>query len=538
MRKIGIVAAVALCLALALPAAAELQTVTIDGSIQIRANYYSATAVSNGGVGVVRGAAGGPGIALRWPGFFLPARPIGSLASGGFGLNSISSAFSWNSDKPDLSFVEQRTRLGFTADFTNDVSAYIELDSYDLWGQDFRSNYITGLDSAAVSNDDVEVYQAYVEAREMFGYPLTLRIGRQELSYGSEWLIGTNDTSSFFTGLSFDGVKLRYATDMFSLDAFYTILAENSPIEQDGDVTFAGLYGSYLGLEDITIDAYALWLRDPRSINDTNFVWFVEGLENLFGVDDYDVTNIYTFGLRGAGTIGAFDFEAEAAYQTGDENQQGSTFRPFGLYGDDDLNVNQWAGNLEVGYTFDMQMTPRVFLGGAYFGGEDNRDVNFWQWINPFDRPNGSASFNRLFSNWEYSEFLDATDLSNAWIGRGGVSFSPTETVDVLLTVSYFQTDEPFDAPVYFKLGRYRVPIAPALSFWTRENDDSLGWETGLYVTYNYSEDLSFQVGWAHLFTGDGLKEGNFSNGNGLLFNGGSSDDDADYLYFQTKISF
>lgn len=537
MRKLGLFAVAATMAATALPAAAELQTVTIDGSLQIRYNWYNAAVVSNGGTGVIAGAAGGAGFALRWPGGFLPARAIGGLASFGGVNNSIGSGFSWDDEDHNFDFVEQRTRLGFTADFTNEVSTYFEFDYYNVWGADFRSNYQTGFDFYPASAD-VQLYQAYVEAREMYGYPLSLRIGRQELPLGSEWLVGTNTGSSFFTGLSFDAIRLDYATDMFSVTAFYSILAENSPIEEDEDVTFAGIYASYLGLEDITIDAYWLWLRDPISLNDTNFTAPIEWIEDALGVDDYDPSNIHTFGLRGAGTFGAIDFEAEVAYQTGDVDSTGFTFKPFGLYGDDDLDVSEFGANLEVGYTFDMQMTPRVYLGLAYFGGEDNRDTSFLEWLSPFDRPEGSASFNRLFSNWEYSEFIENTAESNMWIGRGGVSFSPTETVDVLLTVSYFDTLEAFDAPRYFTFGGFRVPIAPALSFWTQENDTELGWEVGLYVTYDYSEDLQFEMGYAHLFVGDGLADGNFSAGNGYLFNGGSSDEDPDYLYFQTKIAF
>jgi hypothetical protein len=179
-----------------------------------------------------------------------------------------------------------------------------------------------------------------------------------------------------------------------------------------------------------------------------------------------------------------------------------------------------------------------VYLGAAYFDGEDNRDIDFWQWLNPFDRPDASVSFNRLFSDWEYSEFIENTDLSNAYVLRGGVSVNPTESVEVLLAVSYFETLEEFDEPINFAIGGFKIPIAPALSFLTSENESELGTEVGLYVTYNYSEDLSFQVGWAHLFVEDGLKDGQFSAGNGLSFNGGTNDDDSDYVFFETKLCF
>jgi hypothetical protein len=522
MRKFSLIALAAVMVAAALPAAADLQNVTIDGSIQIRGNYYDST---------VTGPAGPE---IRTPGFFLPARAIGDPIGG----QTIFSALSFDDSEAALDFIEQRTTLGFTADFSNDVTAYIELDSYDTWGQDFRSGYILGADGPGASVDDVEVYQAYIEAREMWGHPLTAKIGRQEVSLGSEWLVGNNTTSSGFFGLSFDGVRLTYATDTFSVDAFAFKLFEGFNVEEDGDIDLYGIYASYLGLEDITLDAYWLYLRDARTLSDTNFVAPVEWLEDALNVDDYDVTTIHTFGLRGAGTYGAFDFEAELAIQNGDLGQQGFLFKPFGVYGDDSLDLSEWGANLEVGYTFDMNWTPRVYLGWAYFGGEDERDISFIDWINPFDKPDGSASFNRLFSNVEYSEFLENTALSNAWIARGGVSVNPTETVSVLLAISYFETVESFDHPRSWSLGRYQVPIAPALSFWTDESDDNLGWEVGLYATYDYSDDLSFEVGWAHLFVGDGLDDGSFTGGNGLNFNGGSDDDDPDYLYVQTKISF
>ena len=41
---------------------------------------------------------------------------------------------------PNQSFVEQRTRLGVKADFTNDITAFVEFDSWNAWGDNFRSN--------------------------------------------------------------------------------------------------------------------------------------------------------------------------------------------------------------------------------------------------------------------------------------------------------------------------------------------------------------------------------------------------------------
>ncbi len=507
-----------MAVALALPAVAELQNVQVGGQITILGEYYRNVETTGNGD--------------RWPAPFLPARPIGTLGTG------ITGFFGWDDRGPAYSLVSHWTRLNVAADFTDGVSAFIEIDALDVWGEDFRSDYVTGADFITPTNDDIEIYQAYIDAAELFGLPLRARIGRQELRFGSEWLVGANDDGpSPAWGLSFDGVRLTYGTDLFSVDAWWSKLADRSPAEEDGDVDFYGLYASYYGDQDVTFDAYWLWLRDGVSINDTDYSWLSEWIEDALRVDDYDVTNTHTVGLRAAGALGAFDFEAEAAYQWGEASIAGALFSPF-TYGDDNAEYSEWACNIELGYTFDVRWQPRVHLGFAFFGGEDERDLSFLEWLNPFDRPEASPSFNRLFSNWSHSPILDGSDMSNVHILHMGVVAAPTESVEMGLDAGYYLADEAFNAPVHFVLGSYRIPVAPELSFWTHENDDELGIDLSAYVCYTYSDDLSFEVGWTHLFVGDGLKEGSFSNSNGLDFNGGTGGDDADYFYFETGLEF
>lgn len=545
MRKSLAILIIAATVVLAVPAFAELQNVIVGGSVRIRGNYWTSEAGNDSWTArnplfqwyttnSFRGVGGNPLQNLRWA-----AQP---------GRAAVWSGVDWDSSGHGVKFVEQLTKLNVRADFTDQVSAFIELDSYDVWGEDFRSNYITGVDGRAWTGDDVEVRQAYIEANEMFGYPLRLRIGRQDIKLGSGWLVGVNETNAIFTGLSFDGIRATYATDMFSVDAIWAKLAERGAIEEDGDVDMYALYGSYLGIENVTIDAYGIWVRDAGARADTYLGWFGEWVEDLLSVDDYDVTNLYTIGLRGAGTYGAFDFDAEVAYQFGDADAVGAGFAGLGNaspYGPDGESFGEWAGQLEVGYTFDMNMSPRVFLGGAYFGGEDNRAVNFWQWLGavacPFWSADASISFNRLFSSTEYSMFLDTSnvDLSNLWLARGGVSLSPMEKLKTTLTVTYFQTLDAYATtwPVWWILGSRWTPLFN-FSFIDQETDDDMGWEVSLVANYSYSEDLSFELGYAHFFVGDGLADGNFNQLNGLGFNGGTSDEDPDYVYFETKLAF
>ncbi len=440
MRHMKIFAAVVLLACVAGAGWAELQNVEVGGGLRIRGNYYN--------------------------------------------LDSLG----------DLSYIEQRTKLNVKADFTNDVSAFIELDSYDIWGEDFRSNYLTGADGRAASGDDVELYQAYINVKDMWGTPLQLRVGRQELSFGNEWLVGVNNAASDFRGLSFDALRLTYAADTFSVDAVAAKLAETFGDFGEDDTNLYAVYGSYTGVEDIVIDAYWMYVMDD-------------------GVAVGDDVDLHTIGLRGAGTFGSFDFKVEGAYQFGEIDGQPSAC-PFG-FGTADVEYDEFGGNLEVGYTFDMAWTPRPFARFAYLGGGDP-DTSFWS----NDR---TLPFNRLFSNMEYSEFIEVTDLSNLFYYALGVDVAPTECLSFQLVGAYFVADETLPDTGWW--------------FWKDSKDDSIGWEVGLYGNYQYSDDLVFRAGYIHFFGDDGLEDA-FNALNGLSTYGFDGDDDLDYVFIETEIAF
>ncbi|NUM52909.1 MAG: alginate export family protein [Candidatus Hydrogenedentes bacterium] len=521
--------ALVLCLAVTvLPAQAELQNVQVGGEVRIKLDLIYNWAPEPGP------------LEIRVPAFLLPNRPIGEFLSGAPAFNGLGliSPYAWDDKTNNLTLTEQRTRLNVKADFTNDVSAFMELESYDFWGEDFRSDYITGADRRAATGDDVEMYQAYIDVNEMYGMPLRLRIGRQELAFGSQWLVGPKDFGPFYRGRSFDALRLTYATDITTVDAWYSTLAEGGIAEEDEDVAFYGVYATCKALENIAFDAYWLWVRDARSLNDTNFIAPIEWLEDAFNLDDYDTTNLHTVGLRASGVLGAFDFDVETAYQFGDADRNGFFFKPY-LYGDDGAEYDAWGLTAQVGYAFDVAWQPHVFAKYAYYEGEDNRDINFWQWLNPFDRPEASVSFNRLFSNQMYNGFFDLqNDFSNAHIFMIGAQAHPMEAIDLHVDLQYIIADEPFDSPRTVSLGGFKVPVAPALSFWTQAGDDELGWVTDIVITYHYSEDLMFMAHWSHLFAGEGLEDGSFFAGNGTIFGGGSDDDDGDFITFETRICF
>ncbi len=495
-------------------AAGELQDVNVGGQLRIRARYWSNMFVD-----------GEPEV--RIPDFFLPGRAVGPYGT--------ASELAWDDKSNDKMRFEQNTKLQFRADFTGNVSAQVDLFSRETWGKNFRSDYVTGADVRADTSSDIEFLQSYVEVHQMFGVPLQLRVGRQQIELGDGWLVGKKHSTDEF---AFDGVRLTYMGEPFTVDGWWTVLSEDGIYEQDGDVEFYGLNATYTGIANHEFMAYWLFVRDARSLNDTNFIAPIERLDNWAGVDDYDPTELHTFGIRAEGEFDALDYALEAAYQTGTADSIGHLFSPFG-YGDTGARFDSWAGDLEIGYAFDVAWHPRVFVGGAYFGGEDNRDLSFLDWINPFDRPEASVSFNRLFSETKYGElFGQDRNASNFSQLRVGTNLRPIDAVTVTATLMKYWVNETFDMPRMVSAGAFRIPVAPALPFLTESAGNGIGTIASIDLHYHYSEDLVFRLVVEHLFADGDLEKGNFIYSNGLEFNGGSDSDDATYVGVDTLIKF
>lgn len=516
-RWLVCVAAIALAALTVVEAYAELQSVEVGGELRIRGRWYINTWSPR---------------TVRIPAAQLQKRPIGS--------NGASSLFKWDSDGPDWTRYEESVLLNFKADFTENVSAFLELYDWGIWGEDFRSvNYVTGADNRSNSVDDVEIEQAYVEMREVGGQPLRLRIGRQDLVMGKGWLVTNMLTPSQYS--SHDAVRLTYADGDWTVDAFASKLADRFQIEQDGDIDFYGVYGTYAGFKPVTLSAYWYFLRDGLSPHDTTGTPALEFWEDVFNRDDYGVTKLHTVGLRAFGKSSGFDYDLELAYQFGNADSTGTRFKPLGMiYGDDDANYGNLGAELTVGYTFaDVKWSPRVYTLGVFYQGHDNRDISFTDWLNPFYRPKASVSFNRLFSDKNYMPTINDNGwVSNVWQVQLGVEVKPTEKIVLHFHGAYDGVVAPFDPPASFDFQGRRIPIAPALSFWTDEGSSDLGWELAAWMKYSYSKDLYFLLYGNYMFVGDGLSDGAFIQFNGTDFTGGSDDEDAGYVFWMAVLKF
>jgi hypothetical protein len=207
------------------------------------------------------------------------------------------------------SFIGQRVRLHAKAKLSNDLTRFVEIQDSRSWGAEFSTtNSIRGVD----------LHQAYIQADHVLTSDLSLKIGRQELSYGNERLVGAFDWD--FVGRSFDAIKAVYAKKSWSADIFAARVvygfagfgpAPGNGISQDFSFALAhqDFYGVYLKfLNDNPtqkLEAYGFLLRD-------NFSSRGEVGERR------DSTGIYTVGARHEiRSQGGFYYDGEAAFQTG-----------------------------------------------------------------------------------------------------------------------------------------------------------------------------------------------------------------------------
>ena len=487
---------------------AELEELQVHGQIRIRGNYLD------------------PGFGLQSP-------------------NGADFSFGFNEDQSASDFYNALAEVNFTADMSDDVTGYIALRSYDIYGgfsdqdQDdssdgefgsvsgddafselkaitFAGELFTG-DLAGEGNDTVGLYQAYIQMDNVGGYPISVRLGRQEIVLGREFLVGNNDAGINFSGRAFDAFRVDYDNDeSFRVAAFTAKLFEFRATEQDADVDLHAVYATYYGLEMLDIDAYLIWFDNGMG---NGVLGPIPGPVANFGADS---ENLYTWGGRvyGAALEDRLTYNVEAAFQTGDVNStnqfSGVGLGPIGT----SLDVDAFALNALVQYAFDgVSYNPEVHAEYAFFSGDDDTtDGDFEQ-------------FTRLFSDVHYGKMnlggnFDE-NMTNVHIIRVGGSAEANETLTLNADVLWFTAVED-QAPVLGGTAGSNV-----LGNTLNSSDDDLGVELDLWATLQYSEDLTLSAGWSHFFV-DNAIESAFS----FPTNNGMADDDLDYLWWEAQLVF
>jgi hypothetical protein len=274
-------------------------------------------------------------------------------------------------------------------------------------------NWRAGGPRAIIDNDELDVNQAFIDVSLPLDKPntppITLRIGRQEMHFGSARLVSVREGPNVRAG--FDGFRVivnakRWRIDNFAVKPVITLgrgvkwplFPPNSDAKPargyfddrpDHEQTFWGTFATGpMPKAPFNVDAY--YFRLKRKVGS-----FAQGL----GPEDRHTLGgrIWKGGIPfmlGRG----WDYDFEYAFQFGKFGpgpKLGRTF-PFIQFPKGDIRA--WTISSQTGYTFDkMKMQPRIGVNtGITTGDKDPRDPNLQTFFTPF--PNGGF-FGRIQQN-------------------------------------------------------------------------------------------------------------------------------------------
>ena len=335
----------------------------------------------------------------------------------------------FDADRDAVAFNLLRTRLG--ARFLPAAHTEVRLQFQDARTFGEETNTLT--DGAA---DHLDLHQGYLRLTDLFGAPVDLQLGRFEVIYGGERLLGAVGWHNI--GRSFDGVRVRLHPARVTLDVFNLKEVEALEPGGRGDRNVFGVYGDAALLEGYTTQGYVIWQRGNPSAT----------------------LNRYTVGGYLKGRTGNVRAEAEAAFQ-------GGTL--------DDRDVSAFLAALQLGYAFpDVAGAPVLSAGIDYLSGDDDPD-------------DGTVKvFDTLYAtNHKFYGFMDFfLNLPVNTLGLGlrdvhaGVAVAPEKGLNLRLTYHNFAANENF------------APAAGATRF---------GDEVDLTAVYRYNPKVAF-TGGASLF--------------------------------------
>lgn len=341
-----------------------------------------------------------------------------------------------------------RTRLNVSVEPEDRVEAFVQIQDSRRFGAGDPTLARGTMDPSA---GQLDVHQAYFKVSGLFGTPLSLKAGRQELAYGNQRLIGTVGWSN--VGRTFDAGVLVYEGRRASVDIFAARLV-GTPVEGAGSQNLFGLYSTWQVAKEQTLDLFALLDNNTNEIS---------------GKDGTPVDRLVRFtpGFMLRGTLSPFSYRLEAAYQTGKKA------------------VSDGAERLEIGASL-LSAYASYTVGTA-------REVTFgagYTRLSGDEAPGDDVlgRFNTLFAtNHKFYGFMDyfpAASVSGLQDVHVKTSVGLSEQVTLAADFHHFARAE-------------TTPDRPLRT---------LGEELDLTAIYRFAEPVTFGIGLSGFLPGDAME--------------------------------
>lgn len=359
--------------------------------------------------------------------------------------------------------------------------------------------------------DALDLHQAYFSLGNHKEFPLSLKVGRQELSYGEERLVGAFGWNNI--GRVFDAAKARWQNDWFWADFFTSrvVIPEDGRFNVPNDYDwFSGVYASTAKIPKHTLDFYFL------SRNASPQAAFAE-LSPQF--PQPSARDIYTLGLRlksQPGQLGNWDYTVDLIGQLGnyrDPRAGAPTAR---------LDHEAYALIVQGGYTFkDTWGKPRLGLEYAHGSGDSN----------PQDGKHGT--FENLFpTNHKFYGYADFLSLQNLHDIRSILQLKPHSRVSVAVEGHLFWLADTSDS--FYSVGgvaRGGTGATAGTGYGVNPGYGSfVGSEIDLVVGWAVTKFAQLEAGYAHFFHGDYVRQSLSAASHGST--------DANWFYLQLNMSF
>ena len=245
--------------------------------------------------------------------------------------------------------------------------------------------------SRPIDEDKLNIQNLFVDALVWNKSPhaLTLRIGKQELDYGSSKLISVREGPN--ARLYFTGAKAMYASSKFYTDVFAMKADTIKPGVFDNktsrNVNLWGVYTSSMISNIVNLDIFYIGIYREHAV-------FEEGIA--------DETR-HTVGARFFKYVGGFTYDVEGSYQ-------------FGRFGDG--SIRAWAGSIDIGYQFQyVKFKPTIYLRSDAISGDRHQGDGRLGSFNPIYPKGGYFGFNpqigpvNLLALHPYATFLFLPNL-------------------------------------------------------------------------------------------------------------------------------
>jgi hypothetical protein len=382
---------------------------------------------------------------------------------------------------------------------------------------DWFGLYVEGRDSFSLNDrrdpdpesDRLDLHQAYLSIGDPGRFPIIAKVGRQELVYGDERLIGAFEWNNI--GRVFDAAKLRYEQPEFWVDGFAgrVVVPRDGHFNEVNDYDwFWGVYGSSRELVPWQETQVYFLGRNASGKSPAAARGALIGLATP--------RDIYTVGGRVKslpGKLQGWDYSAEAAAQFGRFKE--SAIGPS-------LDHEAFAAHVGGGYTFaGVSFTPRLGVEYNFASGDSD----------PAD--DRHETFENLFpTNHKFYGYMDFFSWQNIHNVRASASIKPLKSLTLTLDYHLFWLAETADY-FYTAGGAPRSTAAPGSGMGYNRNpgyDNFVGSEINLIASYNVKKWANLQGGYGHFFVGNYVKESLASPNFGAA--------DADWVYVQIAINF